>query len=49
MSFGINSHAPFQRAMEITFIGLINKFIILYIDDITIVSKKRVDHIHHLK
>jgi len=30
------------------FIGLINKCVVLYLDDVTIYSKNRVDHITHL-
>jgi len=38
--FGLmNSWATFQRAMEIMFVGEKEKFMVIYIDDITIFSK----------
>jgi len=41
MPFGlINAGATFQRAMDITFKGLINKSVVIYLDDITVYSKK---------
>jgi hypothetical protein len=45
----VNAGATFQRAMDIVFFGLINKFVVVYLDDITIYSKNRLDHISHLK
>lgn len=45
----INTGATFQRAMDIAFKGLINKSVVFYLDDITIFSKKRSDHLHDLK
>ena len=35
--------------MDIAFRGLINKFVVLYLDDITVYSKNREDHVPHLK
>ena len=50
MPFGlINVGATFQRAMDIAFIGLIRKSVVVYLDDVTVFSKHRSDHIHHLK
>ena len=50
MPFGlINAGANFQRAMDIAFKGLINKSIVVYLDDITVFSKKRANHLHDLK
>ena len=41
MSFGpINVGATFQRAMDIALKGLINKSVVVYLDDITVYSKK---------
>ena len=49
MPFGlINAREKFQRAMEIPFRGLINKCVVVYLDDVTIYSKNREDHIQHL-
>eukprot|EP00253_Pinus_taeda_P029900 PITA_29900 len=50
MPFGlINAGTTFQRAMEITFKGLVNKSIVIYLDDITVYSKKRGNHLRDLK
>eukprot|EP00253_Pinus_taeda_P019285 PITA_19285 len=49
MPFGlINAGATFQRAMDIAFKGLINKIVVVYLDDITVFSKKRSNHLHDL-
>ena len=45
----INSEDAFHRAMDIAFRGLLNKFVVVYLDDITICSKTRGEHIPHLK
>ena len=50
MPFGlINVGATFQRAMDIAFRGLINKSVVVYLDDIMVYSKIRKEHIPHLK
>lgn len=50
MPFGlINAGATFQRAMDIAFKGLINKSVAVYLDDITVFSKKISSHLHDLK
>ena len=50
MPFGlINVGATFQRAMDIAFRGLINESVMVYLDDVTIYSKKRADHLNHLR
>ena len=36
----INAGATFQRAMDINFIGLMQTSFVVYLDDITIFSKK---------
>jgi len=41
--------ATFQRAMDHAFSGLIGKFMEYYQDDLTVHSKIRGDHIHHLR
>jgi hypothetical protein len=49
MPFGlINIGETFQRAMDIAFRGLINKCVVVYLDDVTIYSKNKEDHIQHL-
>ena len=35
--------------MDIAFIGLLNKFVVVYLDDITVYSKIQEEHIPHLK
>ena len=50
MPFGlINAGATFQRAMDIAFRGLIGRSVVIYLDDITIFSKKRGEHAFHLR
>eukprot|EP00253_Pinus_taeda_P029494 PITA_29494 len=44
----INAGATFQRAMDIAFKGLINKIVVVYLDDITVFSKERSNHLHDL-
>eukprot|EP00253_Pinus_taeda_P011949 PITA_11949 len=49
MPFGlINAGATFQRAMDITFKGLIDRTVVSYLDDITVFSKERSNHLHDL-
>jgi hypothetical protein len=50
MPFGlINAGATFQRAMDIAFRGLINQSVVVYLDDVTIFSKNKNDHLAHLQ
>jgi hypothetical protein len=44
-----NVGATFQRAMDHAFSGLIEKFMAYYKYDLTVHSKTRGDHIHHLR
>ena len=44
-----NSEATFQREMDITFRGLMGQSVVVYVDNVTIFSKKRYGHLHHLK
>ena len=44
----INAGATFQRVMDIAFKGLINRTIVVYLDDITVFSKERSNHLHDL-
>jgi hypothetical protein len=49
MPFGlINAGATFQRAMDIDFRGLINQSVVVYLDDVTVFSKNKTDHLAHL-
>eukprot|EP00253_Pinus_taeda_P009102 PITA_09102 len=49
MPFGlINAGATFQRAMDIAFKGLINRTVVVYLDDITIFSRERSNHLQDL-
>jgi hypothetical protein len=49
MPFGlINTGETFQRAMDIEFRGLINKCVVVYLDNATVYSKNREAHIQHL-
>jgi hypothetical protein len=48
--FGLmNVGAEFQREMDISFIGEKEKFVVIYIDEITVFSKFDKEHYHHLK
>ena len=50
MPFGlINAGATFQRAMDITFMGERDMFIVIYLDDMTVFSKGDKDHLDHLR
>jgi hypothetical protein len=49
MPFGlINARETFQRAMDMDFWGLINRCMVVYLDDVTMYSKNREEHIQHL-
>lgn len=50
MPFGLmNVGATFQRAIDIAFIGLLGKSVVVYLDYVTFFSKERSEHIIHLK
>jgi hypothetical protein len=50
MPFGLmNAGATFQRAMDIAFVGEKDKFVLIYLDDITVYSSSHQDHLQHLK
>ena len=50
MPFGlINAGATFQRAMDIAFVGERDKFIVIYLDDMTVFSKSHEEHLDHLR
>jgi hypothetical protein len=45
MCFGMmNAGANFQRAMEIDFVGEKDKFMVIYLDDITVFSNSDDEH-----
>jgi hypothetical protein len=49
MPFGlINAGETFQRAMDVAFRGLINKCVVVYLDDVIVYSKNKEDHIQDL-
>ena len=48
--FGIiNVGATFQRAMDIAFVGLKDKFVLIYLDDLTVYSNSYEEHLQHLR
>ena len=50
MTFGLmNAGATFQRAMDIAFVGERDKFVVIYLDDITVFSQSDDEHLKHLK
>lgn len=50
MPFGLsNVGATFQHAMDMAFQNLIQKCLLVYLDDITIYSKNANEHLSHLK
>ena len=50
MSFGLmNAGATFQRAMDIAFVDEQDKFVVIYMDVITMYSRWAKDHIRHLE
>jgi hypothetical protein len=50
MPFGLmNAGATFQRAMDISFIGEKDRFVVIYLDDITVFSTSDEEHLQHLK
>ena len=50
MPFGlVNAGDTFQRAMDIAFCGLISRSVVVYLNNVTIFSKKRAEHAFPLK
>lgn len=50
MSFGFsNARATFQKAMDMAFSNLMYQFVLVYLDDIIVYSKKAADHLGHLR
>ena len=50
MPFGLmNAGATFQRAMDISFAEEKDKMVVVYLDDITVFSRREEDHLKHLE
>ena len=50
MPFGLtNAGATFQKAMEMAFGSMMERFVLVYLDDITVYSKIAADHFDHLR
>jgi hypothetical protein len=45
----MNVGATFQRAINIAFIGERDRFVVIYLDDLTVFSKTDEEHLMHLK
>ena len=41
----MNAGATFQRAMDLAFVGLKDKFMLIYLDDLTVYSHNHHDHL----
>jgi hypothetical protein len=50
MPFGLmNAGVTFQRAMDVAFVGERDKFVVIYLDDLTMFSNSDAKHLIHLK
>jgi hypothetical protein len=50
IDFGLmNGGATFQRAMNISFVSERDRFVVIYLDDLTIFSNSDVEHLVHLR
>ena len=50
MPFGLmNAGATFQRAMDIDFEGMKDKFVLIYLYDLTVYSNSHEEHLQHLR
>ena len=50
MPFGLmNAGATFERAMALYFVGIKDKFVLIYLDDLIVYSHSHPDHLEHLR
>jgi hypothetical protein len=50
MPFGLmNTGATFQREMDISFVDELGRFIVIYLDDVTVYSQSDEEHLLHLR
>jgi hypothetical protein len=50
MSFGLtNAHTQFMYMMNSVFMSELDKFVMVFIDNILIYSKSEEEHAHHLR
>ena len=50
MPFGLmNDGATFQREMDIAFVDELDRFIVIYLDEVTVYSKFDEEHLQHLR
>jgi hypothetical protein len=48
--FGLmNAGSTFERDMDVAFVGEKDKFMVIYLDDITVFSKSDDEHLQHLE
>ena len=45
----MNVGATFQRDMDLDFVGLKDKYVLIYLHDLTVYSHNHHDHLHHLR
>jgi hypothetical protein len=45
----MNTGATFQRVMDITFVEDLGRFIVIYLDDVTVFSQSDEEHLRHLR
>jgi hypothetical protein len=45
----MNARATFQRAMDVAFVGEKDKFVLIYLDEITVYSNSHKEHLKNLK